>query len=386
MADTYDMAPDDAERLRDEFAKLMEEEAKAINTRRELARAERELVEAEAARTRQAEASADAARNAASAWRDASDRIERGIGVAGSIIRDILGGRLVAAFQSIAAVVKDFAFTPGSSSSSPGKGSGGSGMASSAFSGLATALGTAGAALEALSGAASAAYGTLAKLAGAAAPGAMTALNKAFETLWAALGQAVLPILPKLGASLMMMADEFVRIMGRMGYSSEKLNAANDRLTHSALLLNASFLAIPANLGLGLGRMLSGKSGDEARKNAEKMGIDPDNPLGSLFNNMMKYGKATGEDIGSKRRREDEQFSKYESLFIKSALMGGGQGPPRMEASSAAYERIQQAVAGVTPVDQQLLEIQRKSYTLLESWLPKIAPKEAPGEPAGGGA
>lgn len=405
-----DGAADALKAVREEMTRLSEEQGRTLIRTRETRKLEREKLEAIQKETEAVRANIAATRS----MREEAARTQATIATVGGIITDLFGGRFISAVTRSASAVSSAllrgpaeppeAPRPATQGDRPRRAAewaldaktgrstapeGGKGQAT-LLAGLGAGLGVAGAAVQAFAGAAKQAHSTMIGFAAAASPGAITALNSAFELVSAKIGTAFMPYIPKIGAALLMMADEIgglIKAMGLVSDSGRTYTQRTDDLVDSmgnlAKVVNpliGLFSSLSDTLGKMLYRLSSGKSAEETDAAMKKAGIDPNNVGFSMLRNMILHQQLGGPELQGKKDKIDTKANKYERNFIESALMKSGQGAPRFEATEEAYRRIQQASAGITPIEQEQLNTQIAMFDYLQGMLPKLLPKpQGPG-------
>ena len=396
MADTADRAAGAFERLLQIEAQRLEQAQRAEQVARRQQDAERLLAEG---RERESQATLRVA-NAQREMLRASQEASSSIHSAGRVMSDIFGGRFISAFQGMvqamqASVANSAARATraaqalvtaggggGGGGSTGGPGGGGGGVGGLAT--LAAAAGPAGMALAAVAGAAGAAYGTLVKFAGAAAPGTVTALNQSFDYLKATIGQALVPHMVMLGASVIFTAD---LLRDTLGTSTQKSANASSLFKETIIILtkvclggvNAmeNFVRGVAWAFMKLVEVVSNvlawafkkvgmkKTAERFEEGAEKVNVTAPKawtmPMLTDRLGGAIADKASSSSVGGKGI--DERWQDAVKKFSASSIMAGQRSG--FESSESAYKRIQEFSAGLSPVEQEKLDLQRKQVELL---------------------
>ena len=309
---------------------------------------------------------------------------------AGNVLANVLSGKLVSAFQGLVGMVQSLAQTSAArlagaakSVAGGGAGGGGGGGGGGGVGGLvrmAAAAGPAGAALAAVAGAAGAAYGTLTKLAGAAMPGTATALNQAFEYLQATIGVHLIPHMVALGASVVFAADLLKDTLG----DSAKKTADSGGLLRGVLigLVKAGLQAIVwieklvqsiawaiLKLSEVVSHVLSWifkklrmkETAASFEQGAEKINTKAPKvwkmsmPSDWIANKVADA--APGVSVGGKSI--GERWDSAVAKFANTSMMAGQKSG--FEGVDSAYKRIQEAGVGLSPLEQEKLDLNRKA-------------------------
>lgn len=245
---------------------------------------------------------------------------------------------------------------------------------------MAAAAGPVGAVVAAVVMVGKALYDTFISLSQAANPQAVFALNQAFDYLKAAVGQSVAPMMLHLGTAVVFAADLMKDLMPQIAEVFEQggdtfeqtmtfmvrcvllpfyqIELAAKALTAALFKAGEYMLYAVGWVMQKIGFKTAGKAVGEA---GEWMG-DRAKEAWNLKMPTQMLGEYLAKQIGGMSiggKTVAERMDAARKKFAGSAEMGGEKATFESDVG-AAYKRIQEAAAGMTPLEQETLDIQRR--------------------------